>query len=308
MGSAASTEGADATKSTETKSTKPSESQQPPAAPKPSAAKRQAGKSGSGKRSASKPKDGKPEAEAAAATAPEAGEAKSANGKGADGTATDGMPQAKSTAKATDGPSQDGPSQDGTSPPPKSTAKQTAAKGTATKRKAPARPKTRYAVGQEIVYPLQGVGRIERLEEREFQDKPTLYYVVYLDVSDMTIMIPVDKADELGVRAIVSKRKAERALRLIAEDFDPIPTDWKLRYQMNLDLLKRGAVNDIASVVRSLFYRSKIKELPILERKLYDSAHRLLVDEVSYSLGNDKAVIEKLIEERLADVKQKGDE
>ena len=124
----------------------------------------------------------------------------------------------------------------------------------------------------------------------------------------MTIMIPVDKADDLGVRAIVSRRKAERALRLIAEDFDPIPTDWKLRYQMNLDLLKRGAVNDIAAVVRSLSYRSRIKELPILERKLFDSALRLMVDEVSYSLGKDKGDIEQLIEERLANVKQKGDE
>ena len=181
------------------------------------------------------------------------------------------------------------------------------AKKAAAKRK-PARPRTRYSVGQQIVYPLQGVGRIERLEEREFQGSPTLYYVVYLEVSDMTIMIPVDKADGLGIRAIVSKRKAERALRLIAEDFDPIPTDWKLRYQMNLDLLKQGAVDDIASVVRSLSYRSRIKELPILERKLYDSALRLMVDEVSYSLGKDKAEIETLIEERLENVKQKGDE
>ena len=182
------------------------------------------------------------------------------------------------------------------------------ARSAPSKRKPSKRSKTRYSVGQQIVYPLQGVGRIERLEEREFQGSPTLYYVVYLEVSDMTIMIPVDKADRLGIRAIVSKRKAERALKLIAEDFDPIPTDWKLRYQMNLDLLKQGAVDDIASVVRSLSYRSRIKELPILERKLYDSALRLMVDEVSYSLGKDKAEIETLIEERLENVKQKGDE
>ncbi len=189
-----------------------------------------------------------------------------------------------------------------------SPAKVSPAKKAAAKRKPATRPRTRYSVGQQIVYPLQGVGKIERLEEREFQGSPTLYYVVYLEVSDMTIMIPVDKADRLGIRAIVSKRKAERALRLIAEDFDPIPTDWKLRYQMNLDLLKQGAVNDIASVVRSLSYRSRIKELPILERKLYDSALRLMVDEVSYSLGKDKTEIENLIEERLENVKQKGDE
>ena len=242
-----------------------------PARPKP--AKRKSGGSRSTRRA---PADGD--------APPPSGSANGANGTAAGASAP-------ATAKADQAP--------------KAATTTTAARSS---RRRTTRPRTRYAVGQQIVYPLQGVGRVERLEERDFQGKPTLYYVVYLEVSDMTIMIPVDKADHLGIRAIVSKRKAERALRLIAEDFDPIPTDWKLRYQMNLDLLKRGAVNDIASVVRSLSYRSRIKELPILERKLFDSALRLMVDEVSYSLGKDKSDIEQLIEERLANVKQKGDE
>jgi hypothetical protein len=33
-----------------------------------------------------------------------------------------------------------------------------------------------------------------------------------------------------------------------------------------------------------------------------------MVDEVSYSLGQDKTEMEKLIDERLENVKQKGDE
>jgi len=56
---------------------------------------------------------------------------------------------------------------------------------------------------------------------------------------------------------------------------------------------------DIASVVRSLYHRSKIKELPILERKLYDSALNLLQDEVSFSLGKTKDEISELIRARL---------
>jgi CarD family transcriptional regulator len=68
---------------------------------------------------------------------------------------------------------------------------------------------------------------------------------------------------------------------------------------MNLDLLKKGSVLDIASVVRSLYHRSKIKELPILERKLYDSALNLLQDEISFSLNKDKEEIAELIRARL---------
>ena len=115
----------------------------------------------------------------------------------------------------------------------------------------------------------------------------------------MTVMVPTDKAIELGIRAIVPKDQAEKALVFISEEYAPIPSDWKLRYQMNLDLLKKGSVLDIASVVRSLYHRSKIKELPILERKLYDSALNLLQDEISFSLGKDKDEIAELIRARL---------
>jgi CarD family transcriptional regulator len=156
-----------------------------------------------------------------------------------------------------------------------------------------------FQVDQKVVYPSQGVGVITALVEKDFKNEQVPYYVIYLEVSDMTIMVPVTQAEGLGIRAIVPEEEALRALDLIGEDFDPIPSDWKMRYQMNLDLLKKGSVTDIAAIVRSLYHRSKVKELPILERKLYDSALKLLEDEVSYSLGKSKEEVENLIFTRL---------
>jgi CarD family transcriptional regulator len=158
---------------------------------------------------------------------------------------------------------------------------------------------TDFVVDQRIVYPSQGVGRIMEIREKSFRDSTVLYYIIYLEFSDMTVMVPVDKAVELGIRAIVPKAEAEKALVFISEEYAPIPSDWKLRYQMNLDLLKKGSVLDIAAVVRSLYHRSKIKELPILERKLYDSALNLLQDEISFSLDKSKEEIAELIRARL---------
>ena len=160
-------------------------------------------------------------------------------------------------------------------------------------------PKTTFKVNQEIVYPLQGVGKITTIEEKEFKGNMIFYYIVYLEVSDMTVMIPVDKAEEIGIRAIVSKSESQKALKLISEDYEPVATDWKMRYQMNLDLLKSGSVMDIATVVRTLYHRSKVKELPILERKLFDSALTLLTDEISFSLDKPKDEVEALIFSRL---------
>ncbi len=158
---------------------------------------------------------------------------------------------------------------------------------------------TTFQKSQQVVYPLQGVGQIQEIIEMDFKGEKTLYYVIYLPVSDMTVKIPVDRAEEHGIRAIVPKKEAQAALELFTEEFEPIPADWKMRYQMNLDLLKKGSIRDIASVVRTLYARKKVKELPIMERKLYDSALQLMVDEVSFSLGLKTKEVEELVFSKL---------
>ena len=139
--------------------------------------------------------------------------------------------------------------------------------------------KTRFQIGEHVVYPLQGVGIIKDIRERVIRDVPVLYYVIYIDMSDMTVSIPVDKVSESGVRAIVSAEDAVSALESISSSYEPVSVDWKARYQMNVDLIKEGSVFSIAKVVQGLYHRSKIKELPVQERKLFDNAKSLLIDE-----------------------------
>ncbi|MBO4409934.1 MAG: CarD family transcriptional regulator [Spirochaetales bacterium] len=155
--------------------------------------------------------------------------------------------------------------------------------------------KTQFQIGEHVVYPLQGVGIIKDIRERVIRDVPVLYYVIYIDMSDMTVSIPVDKVSESGVRAIVSAEDAVSALESISSSYEPVSVDWKARYQMNVDLIKEGSVFSIAKVVQGLYHRSKVKELPVQERKLYDNALCLLIDECSYALGKDKKEIEKTI-------------
>lgn len=150
-----------------------------------------------------------------------------------------------------------------------------------------------FKEGQNVVYPLQGVGRIEKIQERVFKGENTPYYQIYLEDSDMTIMVPIAKAKELGIRPIISNAVAKKALKTLSEEPSEVVTDWKLRYQMNLDLIKSGEVCNIAIVVRTLYTRSKAKELPILERKLYDNALTLLKDELSIAFSKTKDEIEQ---------------
>lgn len=122
---------------------------------------------------------------------------------------------------------------------------------------------TEFKIDQKVVYPSQGVGIVKEIFEKTFKEQKILYYKIYIEASDMMVMIPVSKAQELGIRQIVSKEEAEEALKLLSDEFEPITSDWKLRYQTNLDLLKKGSVKDIATIVRCLYNRSKVKELQI---------------------------------------------
>ncbi len=158
---------------------------------------------------------------------------------------------------------------------------------------------TRYQIGEHVVYPLQGVGIIQDITKRTFKGKDILYYVIFLDISDMTVMVPVDNAENIGIRPIVSTEEAHQALDSISGSYEPVTVDWKVRYSMNLELLKEGTIVSIASVVQTLYHRSKIKELPVQERKLYDSALRILIDEISFAVDKPKKEIEGLVFSRL---------
>lgn len=158
---------------------------------------------------------------------------------------------------------------------------------------------TKFNIDQKIVYPSQGVGLITEIFTKNFRGTDMQYYKIYIEASDMIVMVPVEKAEDLGIRAIVDAAEAEKALNSLADDFEPITSDWKLRYQMNLDLLKKGTIADIAAIVRCLYNRSKVKELPILERKLYDQAKKLLEDEISIAMGISAKEVESMIHLKL---------
>lgn len=158
---------------------------------------------------------------------------------------------------------------------------------------------TKFEIDQHVVYPSQGVGQIKEIFEKQVGEITRLYYKIYLEVSDMIVMVPVENAEMLGIRAIVSAEDAKKALDSLGDSIEPVTSDWKLRYQMNLDLLKKGSIFDIASIVRCLYHRSKVKELPILERKLYDSAKKLLEDEIAFAMGISSKEVEEMLHAKL---------
>lgn len=147
----------------------------------------------------------------------------------------------------------------------------------------------KFNVGDIVVYPTQGVGSVQCLEIR--RDKE--YLRIKLTGSDMDVLLPSDNAANLGLRHLATAEDVKKALSTLSKKIKVSTTDWKTRLQENQVLLKEGSLDSVALVVNSLYRRSKVKELPALERRLYDSALTMLVDESSSVLGIGREEIRK---------------
>ncbi|MCK4924135.1 MAG: CarD family transcriptional regulator [Spirochaetes bacterium] len=156
-----------------------------------------------------------------------------------------------------------------------------------------------YSLGDKVVYPVHGVGVIDSIEDKTVLGEKRSYYVIKLAISDMTVMIPTNKSEDLGLRLVVSDRYANRALKIIGSETTEMEEDWKARYQQNFEKIKSGSILNVAEVVRNLFHRNKVKELSIMEKKLYENAYRLLVDEISYVKDLEREKVQNLVAQGL---------
>ena len=152
-----------------------------------------------------------------------------------------------------------------------------------------------FNIGDSVVYPLQGVGCILAREKRNSRE----YYRVQIASSEMDVLLPVEKASEIGLRHLASITEAKKALSSLSTKREMGKVDWKQRLLANQELMKEGTLSSVAQVVNSLYRRSKVKELPVQERKLYDSALSILVDESSSVLGIGTEEMKKKIFARL---------
>jgi CarD family transcriptional regulator len=138
-----------------------------------------------------------------------------------------------------------------------------------------------FKVGDKIVYPMHGVGKIESIEKKTVLKQRDTFYIITIINSGMKVMIPVEKAEAIGIRAIISKREVSKVLLLLKKKEVITEDDWKLRYQGNIDKVKSGSIYEVGEVARDLYRRSKEKELSIMERKLYENAYQLVIHEIA---------------------------
>lgn len=153
-----------------------------------------------------------------------------------------------------------------------------------------------YNIGDRIVYPMHGAGVIESIEEREILGNVHQYYIVRMPVAgEMTLMLPLDKCNEIGVRDVISKDEASKVLETFRTVEIESDSNWNKRHRENMAKIKSGDIYQVLGVVKELMYRDKKKGLSTSERKMLNSAKQIVVSELVLSTVADKDDIESII-------------
>jgi CarD family transcriptional regulator len=155
---------------------------------------------------------------------------------------------------------------------------------------------TEFDVGDKAVYPAQGVAEVVGIDTKEIMDNEQQFYVLRVLDSDKKIMIPVDNVDNVGLRRIINDREVEEVYDIMRErDVDLNTQTWNRRYRAYVEKIQTGSAFEIAEVLRDLHLLEFEKSLSFGERKMLDTAERLLVQELAIA----KAVPEDEILEEI---------
>lgn len=157
-----------------------------------------------------------------------------------------------------------------------------------------------FELGDFAVYPGHGVGVIETIERIEVGGNAQDFYILRVLDTKMTIMVPTESARLAGMRQVIDPGKIPEVYRILKEK--EVPNNhqpWNQRYRGYMERIKSGSIFEVAKVFRELYSLRAEKGLSFGERKLMDTAKRLLIKELAISKEEEEVEIGKEIQSLL---------
>lgn len=157
-----------------------------------------------------------------------------------------------------------------------------------------------YKVGDTVVYPHHGAAVIEKREKRKLGGEERDYLVLRLTYGDLTLMVPADATDEVGLRSVVSKKEVDEVFKVLRRRDGSMPTNWSRRFKANYEKLRSGDIYQVAEVVRNLALRESEKGLSAGEKRMLTKSKQILVSELAAAIKKSDEQTESLIDEVLS--------
>jgi CarD family transcriptional regulator len=159
-------------------------------------------------------------------------------------------------------------------------------------------------IGDKAVYPAQGVAEVVGIDNKEINGSVSSFYVLKILDSDnqtKTLLVPRNKADQVGLRAVATTREVDEVFDILREqDVHIDKQTWNRRYRGFMEKIKTGSLFEVAEVFRDLYRLKSTKTLSFGERRMLDTAKNLIVKELSVARKWTEEKVEKELEKAFA--------
>lgn len=157
-----------------------------------------------------------------------------------------------------------------------------------------------FSVGETVVYPHHGAALIEDISKRIIRGEEKVYLKLRVAQGDLTIEVPADNVDLVGVRDVVDSEGLERVFDVLRAPYTEEPTNWSRRYKANVEKIASGDVIKVAEVVRDLSRRDEDRGLSAGEKRMLAKARQILVSELALAKKTEEEEAEEILDAVLA--------
>ena len=153
-----------------------------------------------------------------------------------------------------------------------------------------------FSVGDKVVHPNYGPGRIASIERKELMDGTKRYYVIDIPVQGLTVQVPVRKAQETGVRPAMGRSRLPLVFRTLRSAPRRLPQDFRVRQEEIGAKLKTGRVMQLARVVRDLTWHREREHLTRRDAEHLKEGKKRLAAELALVSSDDLTETSQRIE------------
>ena len=171
---------------------------------------------------------------------------------------------------------------------------------------APPLPQIEFDIGDSVVYPHHGAGRVLRKEMKDVLGERREYLTIKILHNDMTVMVPTENAALAGLRRVIDEETVKKVLAVLQDECSEMPKNWNRRFKHNRDKIKTGDIYELAEVVRNLAIREAEKGLSTGEKQMFTRAKKILASELMYALAMDEQEVEEHLYGLLLDTHSTG--
>ena len=158
----------------------------------------------------------------------------------------------------------------------------------------------KFKRGETVIYPQHGACLVEGVQKKTVFGETREYLILRSVIGEMTLSVPVDQAEQVGVRPPVSSDELEDLVSVLAKPDPRVPSNWSRRFKNHQEKLKSGDVYQVAEVVRNLAARNRDAALSAAERTMYERARINLISEIAPALKVSNEDAEAYLDDALA--------